>query len=298
MYSENFTRDCATLRNITSSITELGETMRTTEIPKKVEERGYFLPAEDSWIKHLFLAYRNYRIAVYDIINRRQNYEQNSSKDNAESFLLGFSAAVLLYHWSHTFVATFKGSRPVRKKLNEGDATLGIEANLFDEIYRNLTRVETQERLLAAAEYYETWRTEFLRMFEDEDHQWLIEQIDGLYETMQRSPLEIWSRRIDRDLDITGRRASKPLVDALYRIQCYVFDVFGNIWLDHIPKLPEDHIDHFLELAQPGDIFIVRPERKSSTVFLPGWWTHGAAYFGGEAALGEIGARDLPPVAA
>jgi hypothetical protein len=82
----------------------------------------------------------------------------------------------------------------------------------------------------------------------------------------------------------------------MYRIQSFFFDVFGNIWLDHIPNIPSEHIKRFHDIAEPGDFFIVRPERKSSTVFLPGWWTHAAVFTGSIEQLQAIGATSMPNV--
>ncbi len=292
-----FVRDCATLRSIVGNIDQVRQEMDEARLAIKARERGHFLPQEDDWAKRMFGAYRGYRIAVYDIINRRENYEDFEVRESASSFLVGFASAVLLYHWSSLVVETFRGIKTIRNKLNEGDTRFGIEPGLFDLIYRNLTRVDTQERLSAAIDYYSAWRSEFEEMFPSGSEQaWLMQLVEGRYEELRRNPMQIWTRRIDRDIDITARRASKPLFEAVYRIQSLLFDVFGNIWLDHLPSIPDEHLDAFDAIAQPGDFFIVRPERKSSTVFLPGWWTHAAVYHGGVQKLRDYGAIDLPNV--
>jgi hypothetical protein len=71
---------------------------------------------------------------------------------------------------------------------------------------------------------------------------------------------------------------------------------FGNIWLEHKPSIPQEHQQRFIEIMEPGDFFIVRPDHKASTVFLPGWWTHAAMYFGGRTGLDRIGATSLPNI--
>lgn len=293
----SFQRDYATLRSISASIEELRKEMETARLNIHARDRGYFLPKEDDWAKRLILAYRNYRIAVYDIISRREDYEERDPVENASTFLVGFAAAVMLYHWSSMIVEDFKDVKQIRDKLNEGDLRYGIEPDLFDSIYRNLTRVSIQERLAAAVDHYTAWHEQFTRMFPvDSEQSWLIKQIEERRDGVAKDPMGIWKRRIKRDLDVTFRRAAKPFAAASYKIQSFLFDIFGNVWLDHKPSIPIEHLDQFAALARPGDFFLVRPERKSSTVFLPGWWTHAAVYFGGKAGLASIGACELPCV--
>jgi hypothetical protein len=289
-------RDCQTLISVHEDMLRLRGELGSSSIPGNVCERGYCLPDEDFWVKRMFATFLRHRQAVFDIIDRRRDYANKPFIEVAESFTVGFAAAVLLFRWSSIVVGSFKDSKPIRSKLNEADLGMGVQAEAFDLVHRNLTRVETQESLAEAAEFFELHESELKRLLSDDESIWLMDRIEENVQAIERDPWKIWTRRIDRDFDVSLRRTAKPFKRFLYKAQSLLFDVFGNVWFDHLPTIPDDHKQQFLELAKPGDFFLVRPELKSSTVFLPGWWTHGALYFGGEPGLKSVGAYGMPNV--
>lgn len=294
MLNTQHERDCATLQAISARLHDLHAKSQTARDNLGARERGFFFPPEDDQAKQLFLTYRNHRIALYEIISRHQEAPAGEEYPGAPSFVLAFGAAVLLCNWSSRLVRSYRDEPAIRSKLNEADPRFGIEANLFDEIYRNLTRIETQERLLQAAHYFDQNVASFQESFSDDDDlTWLISEIQQQYELVKRSWLEIRATRWRRDFDIVPRVAI-PFLDAIYNLKSWFIDLCGGVWLDEVPEIPHEHVRRFDQLLQPGDFFLIRPERKSSTVFLPGWWTHGALYFGGSATLRQFGACDLP----
>ncbi len=292
-------RDCTTIQSISADVLRLMAEVSETAVDFQAMDRGYFLPNEDDAAKRIYVAYRNYRAAMYDIINRRQYFEQlPAGEERAAAFLLGFGSAVLLYEWSSVLVDNYRDEEAVRDKLNEPDARYGLTAGSFDEIYRILTRVETQQRLAVAARYYETNRGEFQALFPGGPLSWVLQQIEARYARLQRDFIDMLTTRISRDLDVVPRRAVEPFAQAAYALQRWFIDIAGNIWFEERPQIPADHRRQLEELLEPGDFMIVRPEAKSSTMLIPGWWTHGAVYFGGIDRLAAIGADADPAIAA
>ena len=284
-------RDCTAIQSIIGQITQLMAELGTTQVDLKAMERGYFLPDEDVQAKRFFVAYRNCRAALFDIIERRKAFEEETDKERrTAAFLLGFGSAMFLWRWSRILVGNYKDAPAIRDKLNEADLRHGLHEGSFDEMYRNLTRVENQEQLADAAAYYEDRHNELTAVFPTGPFAWLIEQIDKHYDELKRNPFEIWADRVARDLDVVPRRAAKPFAAVAYAIQSWIIDVCGSIWLGERPQLPAEHIRQLRDILEPGDLLIVRPEAKSSTVLIPGWWTHAAIYTG---ALEEMRATGV-----
>ena len=292
-------RDCRTLRAITGGVEALERRMEAARERLGARERGFFLPDEDDEVKRIFLSYRNYRIALYEIIARHQDFaEIDDEEEQARSFLLAFGAAVMLYNWSGILVRHYRDVPLVRAKLNEPDKRFGIEADLFEQICEGLTKIENLRRLHEASLHFARHRA----LFRDKiaagsaDFAWLIEEARQHYGVVKQNWREILTERLQVEFESLSRQGLAPLKTVAARLKAWALDVAGGIWLDAIPSIPAPHMSRLRELMQPGDIFIVRPERKSSTVFLPGWWTHGAFYLGGREALAGIGADALGPV--
>ncbi len=282
-------RDAQTLQSVAAGVEALRSRMLDAQQRIDARQRGYLLPDEDDAIRRLFLGYRNYRLALLEIIDRHQAFDREddlAARD--EAFMLAFTAAVMLYDWSSTLVNTYRDVPVIRAKLNEPDPRYGIEEGLFERIYESLTSLRNLGRLRDAVALYELHHERFRLRFKDHlIYTWLMQQADRLCPALKRHDVDILRERVERGWDHWQRRAAKPFSDVRYQLTTLVMDIFGNIWIGDRPQIPEAQRQAFLQRMQPGDFFIVRPERKSSTIFLPGWWTHCAFYHGGPKALGE-----------
>jgi len=282
-----------TLRSIADEVSALAGHMAQAQNEMGARKRGYFLPNEDDQVRRILLAYRNYRIALFEIIHRyRELDEFDQDEEQMLAFLLAFGSAVILFNWSSLLVNTYRDIPHIRAKLNEADARFGMPANLFEQICDSLSNADNLVQLRDAADSFadhDDWHTSAAV---NTDFAWLIDEIRRQYEQVRRSHVDIFRSHVGRRLQNLQDKAKQPLRNAGYLIRSWVMDVFGNTWLTlaDYPTVPEPHIDAFLDLLQPGDFFIVRPEQKASTVFLPGWWTHVALYHGGIKKLRTIGA--------
>lgn len=278
------TRDCHTLRTIAADVEILATRMALFQRDMQARERGYFLADEDDQVRRLFLAYRNYRIALLEIVARYEGEAQECE----QAFLLAFGAAVLLFGWSSLLVHNYRDIPPIRAKLNEPDPRFGLEDGLFESIYDNLSCSENLTRLKAAAKVFAASEERLAAKFAtDANFTWLIAEIAKQYETVRKS---WWNRQLSELKQMARhlrRDAVAPLREASYYLRSLTLDFFGNVWFDRKPEI--GHLTEFAELLTPGDVVVVRPERKASTVFLPGWWTHAALFHGGPEGLAPFG---------
>jgi hypothetical protein len=276
--------DCGTLRIIAADVVVLAERMTFFQREMSARERGYFLADEDDQVRRLYLAYRNYRIALLDIVHR---YEA-CAEEEEQAFLLAFGAAVLLFGWSSMLVHSYRDIPHIRAKLNEADPRFDLNEGLFERIYDNLSTSENLQRLNVAAEVFAAKQDTLAETFAgDADFAWLIAEIARQYEAVRHS---WWSRQL-QELKHLARNLKRdtvaPFREASYYLKSLTLDFFGNVWFDAKPEI--EHLQQFSELLLPGDVVVVRPEHKASTVFLPGWWTHAALFHGGPEGLMQLG---------
>ena len=93
----DFQRDCMTLRSIADEVSALAGHMTRAQNEMGARERGYFLPDEDDRVRRILLAYRNYRIALFEIIHRyREPDEFDQPEEQNLAFLLAFQLRQLV----------------------------------------------------------------------------------------------------------------------------------------------------------------------------------------------------------
>jgi hypothetical protein len=293
------TRDAATLQAVAAGVEQLYATMLALQREVGARQRGFLLPDEDDAVRRLFLAYRNSRVALLDIIARHQHFATEADEaERHRGFLLAFAAAAQLYDWSSTLVHTYRDVPTIRAKLNEPDQRFGIEADLFERIYQSLTSLNNLTRLRDATAFFELHQPALTATAaaSGPPFPWLIAAAASRLPLLKRHDLDLLRDRVARGWNDWRRLTVRPFREVGYSLTTLFMDLVGNIWLDHIPHLPPSHHELLRQTLQPGDFLVVRPERKSSTVLLPGWWTHCAFYHGGPAALTACGAAALPHV--
>lgn len=288
-------RDLTAIRDIAAGVDRLRDLRLKLEADGQMLQRGYFTPEEDDAARRLLLLYRNYRIALFDIIQRCSDFhERNNPRERYFTFLVGYGAAVLLYNWSAVLIHSYEHHGIIRKKLNEPDLRFGIEDHLFETIYASLTSTDNLRRLHDAGAFYEQHRLRIARLIAgDPDGEWLLAEVQLQHQNIKRNWTEILTDRVLLEIKGWGWSARDEFADIAFRLQSMVIDFIGNLWFDRKPRIPKYQIKRLQQLMQPGDLIVVRPERKSSTILIPGFWTHMAFHHGGAAALSRDGLQDL-----
>ena len=68
--------DCELLRGLVAGLDRLEQLWNDARLSVKARRRGYFTPDEDDQVRQMLLAYRNYRRALYELIERHAGYEE------------------------------------------------------------------------------------------------------------------------------------------------------------------------------------------------------------------------------
>src|SRR5271169_2886281 len=90
--------DRETLQKVLPGLEALESEWNDARLSISARTRGYFTPDEDDRVRQMLLAYRNYRIALYEIIHRSYEYDRIASPAiKLRAFLIGFAAALTLY---------------------------------------------------------------------------------------------------------------------------------------------------------------------------------------------------------
>src|SRR6516164_3620818 len=101
--------DLETLREIIPALDRLEAEWNDARISVAARQRGYFTPDEDDRVRQMLLAYRNYRLALYEIIYRAFGYREIADpKRQLMVFLVAFAAALTLYAKSLKLIQAYE----------------------------------------------------------------------------------------------------------------------------------------------------------------------------------------------
>src|SRR6266480_6160631 len=68
--------DCESLKEIVAGLDRLEQQLSDAQAGVAARRRGYFTPNEDDLVRQMLLAYRSYRLGIYEIIYRYVDYDQ------------------------------------------------------------------------------------------------------------------------------------------------------------------------------------------------------------------------------
>lgn len=109
-------RDVETLRHVFAGLDRLEASFDAARPSIHARQRGYFAPDEDDCVRQLLLTYRNYRLALYEIIDRYFQYEQlGALAEQLRGFMVAYAAALTLYAKSLKIVQIYADEPLVRQ---------------------------------------------------------------------------------------------------------------------------------------------------------------------------------------
>jgi 1-acyl-sn-glycerol-3-phosphate acyltransferase len=300
-FEEQFRADCATLGNALAAVDRQEEELEQLRQEIAAQQRGYFTPDEDDRVRRLLLAYRNNRLVLYDIIGRCLDWEEKAtSHDQVRVFMLGYAAALILFSKSLRLIQLYEHQPLVRKKLNEADAKFGLEANFFEQLLRAYTSLYNYRLLARAGRYWKQRRRDVQRLglAANPDCGWLIEAIRQRRPVVRRRFWTVLRQRLRFDGWFICRSAIRPLRGARSSLQTLVGSTFAGArtTLHYEPALDAATLESLRRLLEPGDLLLVRAERKLTTALLPGFWAHAAIYLGSKKNLEQLGIARHPQV--
>jgi len=185
--------DRETLREISAGLNRLDSMVEETPVLAAAEKRGYFTPDEDDRVRQALLAYRNYRLAAYEIIFRYRDFAQIADEHlRVRCFLVAFAAALVLYAKSLKIIRIAEHQRLLRAKLNEPDSKFDLEAGFFDDVLVGYSSLSNYRSLAGADRIWrQQRRSEIVRQL-DMDIAW-----NWLCDSIRRKRIVVRNRLID-----------------------------------------------------------------------------------------------------
>ncbi len=287
--------DRDTLREILAGLDRLETLVDETPVIAAAVQRGYFTPDEDDRVRQALLAYRNYRLAAYEIIFRYRDFLEIADEClRSRCFGVAFAAALILYAKSLKLIQVAECHPLLRAKLNEPDTKFELEAGFFDDVmvgysslfnYRALARADRHWRGLR--------RTEIFRHLDvDDDWHWLCEIIRRKRIVVRKSLLDALLRYGRCKWHGLWQRALRPARQTRYGLQSLLGGRFAGIHVvpNPVHVLTAEVLGRLHPQLQPGDVLFCRAEGKLSAAMLPGFWSHVAIFLG---SRGELEALDV-----
>lgn len=284
--------DAATLLAVVAGLERLQETVARSDIMAHAEARGYLTPEEDDRVRQGLLAYRNHRLALYDIILRLEQYRQlRPAGLRLRAFMVAFASALTLYARSLRLQQLASQSSLVRNKLNEPEPKFELEAGFFDEVMAGYCSLRNFG-LVHMASWFWLWRRRSIRrLVRREPTPW--EAIERLIvsqrEAFKTLLLTFWHSRWELGWRSLWTTLRAPAHRAQYSVRAGVGRRFASSWLQpalHRP-IAGAQLDRLRAMLHAGDVLLMRAEGKLTASLLPGFWAHAAIHLGGEEPIIE-----------
>jgi hypothetical protein len=211
--------DRDTLREIVAGLDRLEQLVEQTPVQDAAMHRGYFTPDEDDRVRQALLAYRNYRLAAYEIIFRHRDYAQIADETlRLRCFLLAFAAALVLYAKSPKILEVAEHRPLLRAKINEPDAKFDLEAGFFDDVLIGYSSLSNYRALVRADRFWRSQRNVIARLglVAEPAWMWLPELIRHKRQIVRQRLVHVLWQRLRYDWRAFWRnRAATRAADAL-----------------------------------------------------------------------------------
>lgn len=262
-------------------------------------QRGYFTPDEDDWARRMLTTYIDYRQTLYEILFRYRHYQEITDPERQlRVFLVALGAALTLLSKSLKLIQSYEHEPLVRAKLNEPDARYGLEPGFFEEILSAYTSLANYRKFARGLWFWRKHRRRIQELVErgSDEWRWLVEMIRTEREVVQRRLGSVMWKRLCYDWAAFWRMMFAPVEKARYCLQSVIATVCSRIrvTLNYQPGLTHDVLHSLRDVLLPGDVLLVRAERKLTSMFLPSFWSHSALFIGGEKELSSFDLLNHP----
>lgn len=285
--------DLDTLRSIATGLSALAERWLQTRPLIGARDRGYFTPDEDDVVRQLVLAYRNYRIGLWDIISRCRTYRDIPDPERMlQRFLVGFGAGLTLYRRALQLVEAYEHVPLVRAKLNEPEPRFDLPVGFFDEVIRTYGAFGNYRLLQRGNRDWRRFRKEVSRypFAGDEAWQWLDQYIRRERRIARSLFWHVVRYRVKHDWRSLWSTTFRPINRTRYSLRATIGERFAGYYVSggNNPALRPELLKSLRSLLKPGDVLLVRAEGKLTSTLLPGFWAHAAIYIGGRKELEAV----------
>jgi len=292
-YESQLLVDCETLRRVIPGLDRLESQWNDARVSVTARSRGYFTPDEDDQVRQMLLAYRNYRVALYEIIFRCWDYRLiEPAALRLRVFLVAFAAALTLYSKSLKLIQAYEREPLVRKKLNEPDAKFELEEGFFEELLRAYSSLGNYRGIIRAAWFWRGNRREIRKLAAaGTEWQWLVGVIIKEREVVRQRLIDVLRCRLRYDWRAFIRTTLQPVRRTRYSVRSLIGNAGANLRTTghYVPALSTSVVTRLRPFLRPGDVLLVRAEKKLTAAILPGFWAHAALFVGGQRDLEVLG---------
>ena len=294
--------DVATLRQVFEGFERLEAMYQRAWEMMSPGSRGYFTPDEDNEVRRMLLAYRNYRLASWDIIWRHYNAYRlplGNAADRLRSFMIGYATALTLFRKSLRLVEIAEFDPMLRAKLNEPDRKFDLAGGFFEDVLVSYSSVYNYFRILAASVYWRRNRKRVreLGLHDDALVGWLVPVIATERKVLRGKFWVILGKRLRRDWRGAWRLLRKPVKLFAYRSGAGIASIVAQLRLRGFTRgIGQRQLAHLGAILRPGDILLMRADDKITSALLPGFWAHAAIFVGTWDTLARLRLTDDPKV--
>ena len=292
--------DHETLQNVLPGLESLESEWNDARLSISARTRGYFTPDEDDRVRQILLAYRNYRIALYEIIYRCHEYDRIVSPSlRLHTFLIGFAAALTLYSKSLKLIQAYEREPLIRKKLDEPDAKFELEAGTFEELLQAYSSPWNYKELILAAWFWIKHRREIKDVVDaNQNWRWLLEVILKERVILRKRLAHVLFCRLRYDWGSFTQTLVRPVKRTRYSVHAHIGAAGANTRTPgrYVPALTTSVAKRLRQQLLPGDVLLLRAEKKLTAAILPGFWAHAALFAGSQRDLEALTISHHPHV--
>ena len=294
--------DRETLSEIVAGLDRLELLVDQTPVLAAAAQRGYFTPDEDDRVRQALLAYRNYRLAAYEVIFHYRDFDRIEEENlRLRCFMVAFATALVLYAKSLKIIRVVEHQRLLRAKLNEPDTKFGLEAGFFDDVLVGYSSVSNYRALARADRFWRSRRRlEIARQLDaGADWHWVCDIIRRKRILVRQRLFDVLRQRLLYDWRTFWQTALRPARQTRYSLQTLVGGRFAGVHIvpNPVHVLSPGVLGGLRPQLQPGDVLLCRAEGKLTAALLPGFWSHAAIYLGGRAELESLNVQAQPHAA-
>ena len=282
------------------ALPERGELLEEVALVEAAQQRGYFLPDEEEFIRARYWQYLGLRAALLETLGELAGHAGKRSAEwegRIPLFITAFAAACVLMR-ANRFVVDLASERPVLwKKLDEEDPPAGIPRKTFTAMYRSMSHPVTARRFLMAADFYFADAGRIDAWAGDE----MLGPVVGL---LRAEEVEIERKRellLKRMVSYRWFSFLRRNRSAWTKVMFGFFEVSGRavaelrqpgVKAHGAPKRITPALRReVVGCLKPGDVLVTRHDDAMSNLFLPGYWPHAALFLGSSEDARELGAE-------
>ena len=279
----------------------LDKTISEISSIKPLDKNGknYFSNKQYDQIERLYFRYTLCTRSLLDIVNAYKDISNKSKfkKNNAQAFILGYSASLTLYKYSAELILQTSGNELLIKKLNEEYPRTEIKGDGLNYIISNLTEPNNIKNIDIANEFFKRQIIENNKLYESTDLFPFVDELINYTKTLSKE-YESYKKTILDNYTILPLQAAEIMQVAtieetvnnmvddaggqLKAIQEFLFTIMADVRMPLVEgiKFSRRQKKQIIKSLKPGDIILTFSSGYLSNIFLPGYFKHVLSYTG------------------